>query len=224
MTDRFFHLAFKTMKSFFVLCILFIVSMGDVTFTPAKLPCAFTIKTEIERTLEGSKEGTVSVQEDYHYHGGLFHLISNIENTSRSDILVRPDIIFKEKKQEYVPIFDAMPKQKCQYIKSLKSDIENYEMNWLGVFMQKQTFDTVSESTFKGKKCKMYYSETETTLKFLYVDDNDYVIGSWHSNGHKTEATSMYYIFNAPLEEFAMNRTMYSDCDQKAYSIPKEQC
>jgi len=197
-------------------------SAGEATFTPAKLPCAFTINTQIERDVPGS---SFSIEEDYHYRGGLFHMVSIIDKTSYSELAVRIDLPFKDQGQEYVPVFSVIPKQKCQKVKMLSSRAQEYiGESWLNLFMIKQTYDGVEDSEFKGKKCKMYYTRRNEQELHVFVDDSNYVIGSWRYNGDRTDTTSMSYVFSAPLDWFAMNRTKVSDCDSKAYSVPKDQC
>ena len=211
---------------FLVLAMVFAFgeSVGDVTFTPAKLPCAFTIRTNVERTIMGE---THYAQEDYHYDGGMFHMISVIDGlaSSTNELAVRTDFPFKQQGQEYVPVFTAIPRQHCQALKHSKSTVADYVCGeWLGLYMREQVYSSVSDATFQGKKCKMYYNSTDSFEVKVYVDDDNYVIGSVRSNGERTDTSVVSYDFHAPLENFIMNKTLFPDCDAKAYLKPKEQC
>jgi len=196
---------------------------GDATFVPAKLPCAFSIVIDSVQKVGPEQNHYVRT---YYKDGGLFPVVSDMQYAKyTSDYIVRPDL---EDPSGKIPIFKATSIYACTETDSTKEEAEQFIHSDLTTFLDKQTFINVTDGEFQGKKCKVYYDyDSQHGMNiYQYVDDNNYVIGtlSQHVGGDMSLLEVVTYTFSVSMDKFAMDRSLYPDCNEKAYSVPQDQC
>jgi len=197
--------------------------VGDITFTPAKLPCSFNLSYHLQRV-----SGNITSDSFYTFlkNGKLFFLEEK-EKTSIWDAIVRPDLSFESGGDIYVPFYSSYKGATCEERDLSEEEADDYVHDKLATFIDKQTFISVNETVFQGKKCKAYYTvKDKKTQVFEYVDEKDYIIGAIYRDPRKSYhyLVVVSYNFTVPMTGFAMDRSKFPDCQQKAYSVPKNQC
>jgi len=81
------------------------------------------------------------------------------------------------------------------------------------------TFDSVSDGSFEGTPCKIYYMKVGGEEMYLFADKEDYIIGYNTSSGENFTAARLRYEMKAPLDKFVIDGQKYPGCSQYA-SIP----
>jgi len=197
--------------------------MGSVVFTPAQLPCAYTISGGFELYYDGKL--TQTVNQTIHRDGALFSQ-DFYTSGSFNYLSVRYDLSIKKDDKTYVPVYsaDKGKKQSCQVDEIEKEDMDSRIDEALSAFMTEHTFELSNKTSFRGKKCVMYYIKDENTDKMLFANDDNYIIGYIERTGKSTMLVEVGYDFHVPMTLFAVDRLSYPGCDKKAYSIPLQQC
>jgi len=198
--------------------------VGEVVFTPAQLPCAYTINVTAEITQrESGQSYTVIAVESMHRAKDLFMLDYSFKET--------PDHIaysyrFDLEQSGMVPEFEAYAGYYCNRDDMSEEQARDAVDQFVAFFIQKQLYDTVEDTTFQGKQCKVYSTVVDDEHENIYVDENNYIIGEYlYTDDKSMEAlATVKYNFDVPMSTFALDRSVFTGCDQKAYSVPPEQC
>jgi len=195
-------------------------SVGDVVFTPAKLPCAYSIHIAMEITQESY---TMTADEMISRAKDLLLLNYTIKDYGMSTAY---SYRFDLEQSLTVPVYEAYSGSYCQRDDKSEHEAKEEADSQVALFTEKNSFDGVDNTVFQGKPCKVYYLATDDEHVDLYVDDNDYIIGEYYYTNDKTSEglATFKYDFNVPMGVFALDRTTYSGCEQKAYSVPPQQC
>jgi len=195
-------------------------SVGDVVFTPAKLPCAYKIIVAAEITQQSS---TMIADQVYNRANDLLLFNYSIRSSPGS---MAYSYRFDLEQSGTVPVFEAYSGYYCTKNDEPTEDAKRDAYNQVAFFNEKQTYDGVDNTVFQGQNCKAYYTANDMEHIFVYVDDNDYIIGEYYYlNDKSMEAlATVKYSFDVPMDVFALDRATFTGCDQKAYSVPPEQC
>jgi len=189
--------------------------MRDVVFTPADLPCKYRINVVANETGGMTKQ---FVYKD----GGLFAIYTQQSKETTFEV-VRADL----KDYSGVPIFVAKGtnSESCQMVSYPEEAVEEIIEHALTLFITKETFDGVRDDVFQGQKCKAYYKVVEEVEGIIYADEDNYIIGVVVKQGSTIDQyAAITYDFDFSMDEFVPDRSIFPDCDQKAYDTPKEQC
>jgi len=203
-------------------------NVGDAVFTPHQLPCSYGVMMKGAFT---ANNVSTNVVEEFYMDGEIeiFSVKANVpEAKYYTQRVYRMDLPFTQGGDTYVPYYESSTGESCESNQELqdeaKSDIEGPTI----LFTEKQSYQSVSESVFKGKTCKMYYIRSSDTEIHVYVDDDNYVIGLMQitESSYQTSTTllEVSYDFNIAMDAFTMDRSLFPDCDQKAYVAPTDQC
>ena len=201
-------------------------AVHEVVFTPAKLPCAFSIKDHTEVYHESKmvdtfnqtlfQDGHVIALYDYNY--GQEPIIATF----------RYDLSYEYKGFTVIPFNHAEKSSlepSCVSYAVPKEMLDEQIADMLRRFTDEQSFDSVEKSTFKGRKCNKYYRKDEELEVMFFTDDNNYLIGMVErDNLNNTLIAELEYNFNVPMSAFAVDKNSYPGCDDEAYTVPEDQC
>jgi len=194
----------------------------SVVFHPAQLPCAFGINLHSE---EYSKGKLYDVYNQSIYRNGKNTLDAYYDTSAAKVTTVR----FDQMEQGLVPLYHGEKEETstCQGARLAAEAVEERIKEALGFFLEDMTFDGVNASSFKGKKCNLYYVTMDDKVRMhLYADSDNFIIGVTGFN--EEEQVSMIaevsYDFKFSLDLFAQSRTSFPGCDDAAYTVPKDQC
>jgi len=196
--------------------------IGKVVFTPHKLPCSFGINAHTD-CYESGRVG-------WSYNNSIYRNGKNTLEATYFAILcdvftTRFDQSYEEQGKTMVPVYHGWkrPSASCETTAYETSDIESSIEYHLRMFLESSSFDSVTPSSFKGKKCNMYTREEDAFE--LYADENNFIIGYADKSKPATILISdVSYDFNFTMNVFAQSRISFPDCDDKAYTTPKDQC
>jgi len=198
-------------------------STGSVVFTPAKLPCSYSIQMIGKKTIKTTIQ---QFKKTYFYNGGMLYGSFSTPD-SFSEGVYRTDLQKGSGPEAMVPVFDAwhdFMQKKCTQQDAQRKYIDLSIKQNLLYFTQTQTFDSVSDTVFQGKKCKMYHLKDSVQELRLYADEKHYVIGLWVQQGVVETSASVQYVFKYDLKSFAFDRKAFPTCYERAYSTPNDQC
>jgi len=202
--------------------------VGEVVFTPAVLPCSYTIKINSQQFKGSNRTAPVYINQRVAYDGGIVSLYSEFrESGTKGFDVIRSDLKHSEKGEYFTPLFSGYASNtthSCSNKDLSESETKKDVEAILHMFTEKTNFDGVKDTLFQGKRCKMYYTEKEDLHIHMYVDNKNYIIGVWEQQGKDTLLAFFSYQFNAPMYNFALDREEFPGCDEKAYSAPQEQC
>ena len=202
--------------------------MGSEVLTPHQLPCSYAIKMACAVSPAGSNDTTLSEQ-DFYVDGEvqIFADYYTIESSKfyMQDV-IRMDQPFDQlgSNTMYVPRYGSQTGNACGSNPELQDEAREEISSLLGIFNDKQVYQSVTETIFKGKKCRMYYSHNDDSEVRMYVDDDDYIIGTQSVTSDYNVLMAISYNFSITTDVFAMDRSAFPDCDAKAYVPPQEQC
>jgi len=194
---------------------------ASVDFTPHKLPCEYTIIQESNST-EQTNEVTTCVDNIY-IHGTFGVVYSQITapKPAFNEILLRPDLANYQLDQ--VRVFDIHTAQSdncTQRMVDRTSALYYVNTEILGFYQETATYDSVSNGTFEGKPCKIYYKKDDGVDIYVFVDKDDYIIGHNRSSGDDFFASRIKYEMKAPLEKFVLDGKKYPGCSEYASVVP----
>jgi len=199
---------------------------GSEVFTPHQLPCSYAIFMDCETTDPSTNE-TGQIKQDFYVDGEIqiFSLTESMENPKffEQDI-TRMDLPYDQGSQTLVPVYYAQTSLGCGSNSKEKGEAQDEINSLLGIFTDKQAYQNVSDSEFKGKKCKMYWTHSDDSDVRVYVDDDDYIIGLSYSDPDYSTVMAITYDFNISMDSFTIDRSQFPNCDQKAYNPPVDQC
>jgi len=197
---------------------------GNVTFTPAKLPCAYSLLANVQMYQDGHM--TENLNETLVRDGDLFAVFQySAEYTV--DQSVRYDLAYQKGGKTYVPLYYGvkMDQVTCQVEDMDKDTIDEEIEKSLSLFTETQVYDSVSKASFKGKKCNMYVAKKPKFELQMYADDDNYIIGMVErDNDGTTIIGAVDYKFDISMSSFAIDRSAFPGCDDKAYEAPQDQC
>jgi len=198
--------------------------LGKAVFTPAKLPCAFTIFAHVEYYVNGQLKEVynMNVSRD----GDLVGVFETDANGYTWENSVRYDLAYQQSGYTMVPVYTG---QKVDSAVCVKQDLEKTVIDeqvakTFQPFTEVQTFDSVEKASYKGKKCDRYIRKDQNEELQYFVDSNNYLVGVVENEDvGVTIVGDVSYAFDVPMSNFVM-LNIYPGCDADAYKAPKEQC
>jgi len=191
---------------------------GTVKFTPAKLPCDYTISISIYVESMFIAQTVVFVRGDFFAVSAAVSLMS-----SSAQAVFRPDTKFVEGNTTYLHAYAGMTadgKKDCQKNSTSWDEFKGIVNNSLALFLYPSEFDRVYDGEFQDIKCKVYViDETNTTY---YVDKNNYIIGTQAGAASISTTSRISYELKAELKDFVIDKEEYPMCDKVAYELPKK--
>jgi len=203
--------------------------VGTVYFTPHKLPCSYGVLVQASQTRKSHNTTLDYTQTIFHDNGLLALDARDPKQDVTTRRIFRMDLAFTNKTSTYISEFYGYYSGQYSYggcqtkIAEKKIEEEKIE-SLLLIFNQQGAYDGVKKAIFKGKQCRQYYLEGKDFMINVYVDDDDYIIGSWQTDGDFTLLTAMSYKFNISMDAFALNPDKCPGCSNEAYVAPKDQC
>jgi len=197
---------------------------GNVVFIPKKLPC----EVVINQTVTGVSYGSEITQHAFYYlRGSLFKYSNMIDEGGYEELLLRPDVSVDDPKSDkiYVANFrcsdDLTPP--CSNVMFEEKFAVNSITDSLDWFAGKWEFATVTNSTFVGKPCKMYYKHDDRTRSdfYLFASFDNMVLGAKRIAHRTNETYYVSYSYNATFDNFVISKGTFTDInDTRAYVAP----
>jgi len=204
-------------------------SAGDVVYTPAKLPCSFGMVETMVSMDEKGEELLTTVGNYYVDNKMAVGMLKTTNTWLESDgvFVFRPDETYTDVGKVFGYYFEADLASCLSEPVDLES-LESRRQDMFAAIYKKKYFDGVNQTTYKGKKCKMYYKydEKEMQTDYCYVDFNDFLLGHYMKDKRGFQYTEdfSFSLGKVPIEAFALNKTQYPYCTDEAYKLPVEQC
>jgi len=200
------------------------VVSATVSFDPHPLPCDFSIIEESNATIveSGTPETTLSTI-TVSIHGALGMIVTNqtVPTPYFQIIVARTDIRFSDSDSVMINIVeDGNDEFLCSSGYFSRLAVAEEIDQELGLFTATQEFENVSNSEFEGKKCKAYYRNEDDVDKYVFVDDDNFILGQKWFSGDSTFYIRYTYKMSAPLENFVLDHGKYPGCTTSAYEIP----
>jgi len=204
-------------------------SFDDVVYTPAKMPCSFGM-VEIMNTWDEKGELVYTEIGNYYVDNKMAIGVLKTSNTwliEDNVFAFRPDETHTEGGKVCGYYFEADVASCTSACWSLEK-LESMRQDMFAAIYEKKYFDGVNLTTYKGKKCKMFYKydKKENQTDYCYVDLYDFLLGHYRkdSRGYEYTEDFSFSLGKVPMEAFALNKTHYPYCKDPAYKVPEEQC
>jgi len=195
---------------------------GDAVFVPAKLPCSHSLKGILYGNVQGqfTNAYNITVFRD----SSLFAMKTESSVDTYYAKIDRFDLCYEESGKSYCPEYYT-DGGKCESFMFEKETEEQEIARSFSFFLEPQTFESVSKSTYRGVTCNMYVKTFEKNEKLIaYTTDNGYYIAiKTYIEKEPITIELKYNLDPISLSTFAMD-TKYAGCEEKAYTIPPEQC
>jgi len=200
--------------------------LGDVVFTPTPLPCSYEIKMECVIT-DPETNQTSNTEQDFYVDGEVqifaidysFPALKMFEQD-----ISRMDQPYDQGGVTYIPRYGAQTGMGCVRNDEEQSEAKSEISSLLGMFLDKQVYQSVIRTVFKGKECNMYYTKTDDSEVRMYVDDDGYIIGTLSNNPDYNILMAISYDFSISMDAFTIDRSQFPECEEKAYVPPQDQC
>jgi len=170
---------------------------------------------------------TMNSEQDFYVDGEvqIFAIYESLpEKKMFEQDITRMDQPFDQGGETYVPRYGAQTGISCGNNPEPQSEAKEEISSLLGIFVNKQVYQTVEPSVFKGKNCLMYYTKTDVSEVRMYVDDGGYIIGTLSVTPDYTVLMAISYDFSISMDAFTIDRSQFPDCEEKAYVAPDDQC
>jgi len=198
----------------------------SVVFKPRELPCTYKIVESYTVTGPGYE----AFEDDYIYVRGLMYKVKYDMIEAVQEVMVRGDQRLKDPNSDkvfvgYYAADTTFPNSSENLMLEEAEGLEAINED-LALFLEEQEFINVTNATFHGKSCKMYYTyDPDQQLDVYLFADHDHLILGYNltSKSDKSQETVvMTYKWDAPLSSFVLNKTLFGDCnDTRAFKAPK---
>jgi len=191
---------------------------GTVVFTPHQLPCDYIIRQETHVSDQGYVE---TYLDSYYIHGTYAMALSEIvQKKIYHQILVRTDIRDPKDGSVAVSEIHTNINGSCNSRMVPRSKVNSYIHEKIHLFTKPTEYSDVSDGKFEGKPCKVYYKEVNDIKEYLYVDSDNYIIGSRVVSSTTTRIARYSYENKAPLNLFVIDQKRFSGCFKSASVVP----
>jgi len=201
----------------------------DVDFQPHPLPCSFFITESIDAEQTGSSDVQVN---RYYGLGNIFKLsVDDPMQDAVQEIIVRADQKLKDPNTDKVFVayytgVNFIPDginnemlEEAAGVEEMHDLIDDFEREW--------SFQNVTNSTYHGKPCQMFYAyDLDNDLDiYFFADMDNYILGMNFTCPHEyfEEHVVYQYKWEFPMEDFVLNKTLFGSCnDTRAFVAPKK--
>jgi len=205
-----------------------------ISFVPGELPCKYGFVATVNSTQDMNGTKTEDIKEiRVYYDGGMIYSLTT-EGQMLTMTSARRDLGLCSNVPVYAGARDgASGNSNCFLSTQTESEVEAvYKGNFTYLF-EEQLFLNVTDSEYKGKPCKYYYAEQEAfgaNISWaIYATGNNRVLAFWHktvtSVSMSETMNALEYIDDFELSEFAVDKNLFSNCAEEAYTVPDDdQC
>jgi len=199
----------------------------NIDFIPHELPCSYIINETIHVSGQDYEAVEVNI---YNVLGNTFKLSSEIKNPYEcEEVLIRSDQRLKDPNTDkvFIAYYAGVTEEDIETENIMLEEEESISsiQDTLEPFVTPWSMINVTNGTFHGKKCKIYYNydlDDQVDI-FLYTSEDNFILGIDYISFDKTEQENCVYSYtmDAPLARFVLNQTLFPDSnDTRAYTAP----
>jgi len=199
---------------------------ANVDFQAKELPCQFVINRT--NTAVFPDEDSVGYEYDiFSVRGTLYKSFILIPDQVGEELVIRPDVRIVDPDphvdKAYVARFhclsmfdppcDNILMEEQAAIDSVKDDLDWWYSPWV--------FINVTNGTFQGHNCKVYYDwdEEDQTDVYLYATVDNMIVGLETFSPDGNQSITVDYVFSAPQRIFVISKDLFATCnDTRAYN------
>jgi len=199
-----------------VVAVAVLASASSYTFQQHKLPCAYQLHLKVEQ------EGKHFYEETY-IMNGAFALLKQFYEGETFSSLARPDLSQKKDGKDVLTLFkfsDSECEVALEPFGRFMGELSELE-DQLFFGFQNRTWGNKERVKYLEREFDHYYDDAS---EGIYVD-NGYIHLLYTSEQGKTDWFLYDYVWNAPLDSFALSKKDYPKCveqEGRVADVPSE--